>query len=105
MNHNTRKNSPLVTTTSLYKFAGGLVYSFSEEVAKSYYLRAEAGISILSFSNNSQSYFTWTAQAGKRFRVNQNISYSPTLAFEMISTLPMNSMSLSIVPVQFSLLF
>jgi hypothetical protein len=101
-NSSIQQTKPVSTQSTVFQVSGGLVYSLSDDFEHAYFLRAEAGAIVLNYNNKSQPYFLGSAQVGKRFKLAENISYSPVIAFEMITTMPADTLSLSLVPLQFS---
>jgi hypothetical protein len=91
------------STTGLNATAG-FNYSFMPVMEEAFFLQAQAGILYLSSGGSSTSTFTWNASIGKRFQIVNHVEYVPAVTYNWYNTTYATS-TLSIVPLQFSVLF
>ncbi|MBI2712189.1 MAG: hypothetical protein HYX41_04905 [Bdellovibrio sp.] len=83
-----------------WNFLGGLAYNFMGNWDEAMFLKAQAGVNILTTAAATASNFAWNVGVGKRFKIVDHVTYAPEIDFVMTNS---STSYLSIVPVQFSM--
>jgi hypothetical protein len=101
----TYDDQPTYGSTLISHLTAGIAYHFSGNIRDSFYVRTDFGIAFSKVGELSDENFQFDFSVGKKVRLTESISWSPTFLFEMITTTPHTSLALALIPVQFSLLF